>query len=79
MPAALERRALALIGDVIGLLDLEELCHGLLRALREAIPADWCAINEVPADLPHTVSITEPPVPVEMHVAFAPWPGKPAG
>jgi DNA-binding CsgD family transcriptional regulator len=62
---------LALIGDVIGLLDLEQLCHGLLRALREAVPAEWCALNEVPADLPHTVSITDPPVPLAIHEAFA--------
>jgi DNA-binding CsgD family transcriptional regulator len=71
IPAALERRTLALIGEVMGLLDLEELCDGLLRALREAIPAEWCALNELPADLPRTVSITEPPVPARMHAAFA--------
>ena len=56
---------------MIGLLDLDELCEGLLRSLREAIPADWCALNELPADLPRTISITEPPVPAEVHVAFA--------
>ncbi|MGA7704701.1 MAG: LuxR C-terminal-related transcriptional regulator [Solirubrobacteraceae bacterium] len=67
----MEKRALTLVGEVIGLLDLDELCHGLLRALREAVPAEWCALNELPADLPHTVSIAEPEVPPEMHVAFA--------
>jgi ATP/maltotriose-dependent transcriptional regulator MalT len=56
---------------VIGLLDLEELCQGMLRALREAVPAEWCALNELPADLPHTISLTEPEVPRELHVAFA--------
>jgi DNA-binding CsgD family transcriptional regulator len=56
---------------VIGLLDLEELCHGMLRALREAVPAEWCALNELPANLPHTISLTEPPAPSEMHTAFA--------
>jgi DNA-binding CsgD family transcriptional regulator len=56
---------------VIGLLDLEELCHGLLRALREEIPAEWSALNELPAHLPHTISITEPVVHPEMHIAFA--------
>ncbi len=61
---------------MIGLLDLDELCHGLLRALREAVPAEWCALNELPADLPHTVSITEPEVPPEMHVAFARYGGQ---
>ena len=28
-------------------------------------------MSEVPADLPHTISISVPPVPEEMHVAFA--------
>ena len=62
---------LSLVGDVMGLLDLDELCAGLLRALREAVPAEWCALNELPADLPRTVSLTEPPVPPEIHEAFA--------
>ena len=66
----MEKRVLALIGEVIGLLDLDELSHGLLRALREAVPADWCALNEVPAHLPNTISLTDPPVPAEMHEAF---------
>lgn len=68
---ALERSALALVGDVIGLLDLEEFCVGLLRTLREAIPAEFCALNEVPAELPHTISITDPPVGIDIHHAFA--------
>jgi DNA-binding CsgD family transcriptional regulator len=55
----------------MGLLDLQELCVGLLRALRQTIPAEWSALNELPADLPHTISITAPPAPPEMHVAFA--------
>jgi DNA-binding CsgD family transcriptional regulator len=68
---SLDKRALAIVGEVIGLLDLEELCHGMLRALREAVPAEWCALNELPADLPRTISLTEPPAPPEMHAAFA--------
>jgi DNA-binding CsgD family transcriptional regulator len=71
IPAALERRALALVGEVMGLLDVDELCGGLLRSLRVVIPAEWCALNELPADLPHTVSLSEPQAPAEMHAAFA--------
>jgi DNA-binding CsgD family transcriptional regulator len=67
---------LALVGEVMGLLDLEELCSGLLRALREGVPAEWCALNELPADLPRTVSLTEPPVPPEIHHAFALYGGQ---
>jgi DNA-binding CsgD family transcriptional regulator len=68
---SLDKRTLEIVGEVIGLLDLEELCHGMLRALREAVPAEWCALNELPANLPHTISLTEPPAPPELHVAFA--------
>jgi len=68
---SLDKRALAIVGEVIGLLDLEELCGGMLRALREAVPAEWCALNELPADLPHTISLAEPEVPRELHVVFA--------
>jgi DNA-binding CsgD family transcriptional regulator len=56
---------------VIGLLDLEELCHGMLHALREAVPAEWSSLNELPPDLPHTISLTEPVIPAELHIAFA--------
>jgi DNA-binding CsgD family transcriptional regulator len=68
---ASERRVLELIGEVMGVLDLDEHCHGLLAALRQAVPADWCSLNELPADLPHTVSLTDPPLPPEFHEAFA--------
>jgi DNA-binding CsgD family transcriptional regulator len=67
----LEKRVLALIGEVMGLLDLDEFCFGLLHALREAVPADWCSLNELPANLPHTVSLSDPPVSAEVHSAFA--------
>lgn len=55
----------------MGLLDLDELVNHLPRALREAVPADWCSINELPAELPRTISITDPPVPQELHQKFA--------
>jgi DNA-binding CsgD family transcriptional regulator len=68
---SLDKRALEIVGETIGLLDLQELCHGMLRALREAVPAEWCALNELPANLPHTISLAEPPAPPQLHVAFA--------
>lgn len=64
-------RVLSLVGEVIGLLDLEELSRGLLHALMQTLPADWCSLNEVPAELPYTISLTDPPVPAEVHVTFA--------
>jgi DNA-binding CsgD family transcriptional regulator len=66
-----ERRVLTLVGEVMGLLDLDELCYGLITTLRAVVPADWCALHELPPELPHTLSLTEPPIPAELHQAFA--------
>lgn len=71
MPAGIEKRVLSLLGEVIGLLELDELSHGLLRGLREAVPSEFCAIHELPADLPHTISLTDPPASPAEHRAFA--------
>jgi DNA-binding CsgD family transcriptional regulator len=67
----LDKRVLSLVGDLVGLLDLDELSRGLLHALHQEMPADWSALNEVPADLPRTISITDPPLPASAHTAFA--------
>jgi DNA-binding CsgD family transcriptional regulator len=67
----MERRVLSLLGEVIGLLELDELSYGLLHGLREAVPSEFCAIHELPADLPHTVSLTDPPTSPAQHRAFA--------
>jgi DNA-binding CsgD family transcriptional regulator len=71
MPVSKEKRVLALVGEVVGLLELDELSHGLMRALREVVPSDYCAMHELPADLPHTISLTDPPAPPASHSAFA--------
>jgi DNA-binding CsgD family transcriptional regulator len=41
---------LDLVGEVVGLLDLEELRHGLLEALLRAVPSKWSSLNEVGPD-----------------------------
>lgn len=69
--ATMETRVLTLVGELLGLLDLDELCQALLRTMREEFGADWCALHEVPADLPNTISMTDPAIPVEMHELFA--------
>lgn len=71
MPVGMEKRVLSLLGEVIGLLELDELSLALLRGLREAVPSEYCAIHELPADLPHTVALTDPPTTPAMHRAFA--------
>src|SRR4051794_5530450 len=38
---------LDLVGEVLGLLDMDELQAGLLDALLRAIPSKWASLNEV--------------------------------
>jgi hypothetical protein len=45
VPVAPERRALALIGDAMGLLDLEGLCHGLGHRRRSRLRRQPCAVD----------------------------------
>jgi len=71
MPAPLEKQVLTLIGELIDVVELDEFCNVLLRALRELVPSDWSALNEVPAEVPGAVSLTEPRMPAEMHDLFA--------
>ena len=67
----MDRRVLRLVGEVMGLLDMDELCEGLLSALRQAIPAEFCAINEVPGDVDGAISVTDPPMSEADHRAWA--------
>jgi DNA-binding NarL/FixJ family response regulator len=49
---------LELVGELVGLLDLDELRTGLLRALLRAVPAKWASLNEVGPD--GVVALVEP-------------------
>ncbi len=54
---------LELIGDAFGLLDIDELRHGLLDSLHRVLPSDYVSLNDVgptPADV---VTIMQPDVP----------------
>lgn len=41
---------LDLVGEIMGLLDLEELRDGLLQALLRAVPSKWASLNEIGPD-----------------------------
>lgn len=66
-----ERAALRLVGDVYGLLEIDEFRTGLLGALREAVPADWVSLNEVGGRPQETFSIVQPPLDERWHEAWA--------
>jgi DNA-binding CsgD family transcriptional regulator len=58
---------LELIGDVCGLLDVDELRRGLLHALHRALPSDYISLNDVGPTPEQVVSIIEPDAPAESY------------
>jgi DNA-binding CsgD family transcriptional regulator len=71
MAAMPERALLDLIGETLGLLELDEFRRGLLGAVRRAVPADWISLNDLSLDPADTVVLIEPPVPPEAHALYA--------
>ncbi len=57
-----ERAALSLVGDVYGLLEINEFRAGLLSALREALPSDWASLNQLGPQPEDTITLVEPPL-----------------
>jgi DNA-binding CsgD family transcriptional regulator len=66
-----DRALLELIGDVQGLLELDEFRLELLPALRRAVPADWVSLNDIGPDPGTTAVIMDPPAPAELVPEFA--------
>lgn len=64
-------RLLQLVGDVQGLLDIDELRRELLVALPRLMAADWVSINDLHADPHRTVVLIAPEFPMTEHEVFA--------
>jgi DNA-binding CsgD family transcriptional regulator len=60
---------LALVGDVMALLDIDEFRRGLLLSLLAVIPARWASLNDVAPD--SVVAIAEPPIEPHWFEKFA--------
>jgi DNA-binding CsgD family transcriptional regulator len=71
LTAALQDSLLELIGEVHGLLELDEFRSGLLAALRRAVPADWISLNDLGAKPGATVVLIDPEFPPQTHQLFA--------
>jgi DNA-binding CsgD family transcriptional regulator len=65
-----EDKLLELIGEVTGMLDLDELAVGLLVALQRLLPSDFVSINDVGPDPEQVISLIEPPQPEELYRAY---------
>jgi DNA-binding CsgD family transcriptional regulator len=64
-------RLLELIGDVVGLVEIEEFRIGVLRAVHRAVRADWVGLSDVGPDPDSVVEIVEPDLAPETFAAFA--------
>jgi DNA-binding CsgD family transcriptional regulator len=58
-----DRRLLELVGDVCGMLDLDELRHGLLAAMHRALPSEYVSLNDIGPSRDQIVTIMEPDAP----------------
>jgi DNA-binding CsgD family transcriptional regulator len=65
-----DQRLLELIGDVCGLLDLDELRHGLLDALNRALPSRYVSLNDIGPEPDQIVALMRPEASAAM---FARW------
>ncbi|MCW3032008.1 MAG: hypothetical protein QOK19_432 [Solirubrobacteraceae bacterium] len=63
LSGATDARLLELIGDVCGLLDIDELRHGLLDALHRALPSDYISLNDIGPGPLDVVALMTPDVP----------------
>lgn len=66
----LSARVLDLLGEVSGLLEVEEFRDGLLTALGAALPSDYISINQVAADPERNWSVVQPPLPAAHLTTF---------
>jgi DNA-binding CsgD family transcriptional regulator len=65
-----DARLLELIGDVGGILDLDDYRRALIVALRRAVPSDWVSINEVGPEPGDHWELVEPELPRSAHELF---------
>jgi DNA-binding CsgD family transcriptional regulator len=57
-----DRAILTLVGELIGVLELDEFAQTLIRALRVAVPSDWVSLNGIGARPEETWAIMVPDV-----------------
>ena len=65
-----DRPLLELVGDICGLLDIDELHHGLLDALHRVLPSDYVSLNDVGPGRGDVVSIMQPDASAELYRAW---------
>jgi DNA-binding CsgD family transcriptional regulator len=65
-----EEKLLEMIGEVSGMLDLDELAAGILVVLARLIPSDYVSINDLGPDPERVISLIEPRQPEHLYRAW---------
>jgi DNA-binding CsgD family transcriptional regulator len=63
-------KVLDLIGEVQGMLELDELIDGLLVAFERNLPSDYVSINDVGPDTERVISVIQPPQSEDLYRAY---------
>jgi DNA-binding CsgD family transcriptional regulator len=71
MDGGFERKLLELVGDVCGLLDIEELRQGMLEAVHRALPSGYVSLNDIGPESGEVVALMLPDESPEMHETWA--------
>jgi DNA-binding CsgD family transcriptional regulator len=66
----LESRVLRLVGEVSGLLDIDELRDGLFWALRVELPCEYISLNHVASSPEQSWSVVDPPLSQRAYETF---------
>jgi DNA-binding CsgD family transcriptional regulator len=71
MPRGIEARLLEMVGEIQGLLELEELQEALLVALDRAVPSDWLSVNLMGPGPGQIRTVVRPALSEQQHAVFA--------
>jgi DNA-binding CsgD family transcriptional regulator len=61
---------LDLIGEVQGMLELDELIDGMLAAIRRNVPSDYVSLNDIGPDTDRVISVVTPQLPEHSYRAY---------
>jgi DNA-binding CsgD family transcriptional regulator len=63
-------KVLDLIGEVQGMLELDELIDGLLAAIQRNVPSDFVSLNDIGPDTDRVISVVTPKPPEHLYPLF---------
>jgi DNA-binding CsgD family transcriptional regulator len=67
---ATSERVLDLVGEVQGMLELDELIDGMLAAIQRNVPSDYVSLNDIGPDTERVISVMIPDAPQYLYRAY---------